>query len=258
MRYEDRLRALLRQAGEALPDGPRVDRNDTIRKAKRDHHVNMAVAGIAAAAVIAIGAIAGGVFLGGDDLRPRPPIGSPYPERSAEPTPTPSPTPTGPTEASCSATGMSPEPSEQNLPTAVARLRAQIVQAAILCDYRELARLGKGGEGFTYGLGASGDPARYWKRLERDPDGNEEPMGLLVGTLELPHCVEQATSAGVTMYAWPAVQCSTSTEEDYESLVESGLYTEEEVRAFKGAGGFLGWRIGITDEGDWLYFTAGD
>ncbi|MQA99800.1 MAG: hypothetical protein GEU78_05845 [Actinobacteria bacterium] len=257
MSYEDRLRTLLQQASGALPDGPRVDRDDTIRKAKRDHHVNMAVAGIAAAAALAIGAISGSVFLGGDDLRPPPPIGPPAPERSAEPTSTPTPTPTGPPDVSCSATGMSPEPSEQDLPTAVARLRAQIVEAAVLCDYRELARLGTGGDGFSYGAG-SGDPARYWERLERDPDGDEEPMALLVGTLELPHCVERATSAGVTLYAWPGVQCSTSTDEDYDSLVESGLYTEQQVRAFKDAGGFLGWRIGITEEGDWLYFTAGD
>lgn len=256
MNHEEQLRMMLQRAGQSLPEGPRLDRESTIRKARRDHYVNLAVTGLAAAAVIAFGAIAAGALFGGEGLRPQPPAGPASPQPSLEATPTS--TPTGPPEASCSATGMSPEPSAQDLPTAVARLRDLIVEAAVRCDYEELARLGTAGEGFSHSFGASDDPAGYWEKVEEDPESKEEPMAMLVRTLDVSHCVEEATSAGVTLYAWPAAQCTNSTDEDYDSLIASGLYTEKEVRLFRKGGGFLGWRIGITEDGDWLFFVAGD
>ncbi len=36
------------------------------------------------------------------------------------------------------------------------------------------------------------------------------------------------------------------------------LYGDEEFEQFAGFGSYIGYRVGITDTGDWLYFVAGD
>jgi hypothetical protein len=37
-----------------------------------------------------------------------------------------------------------------------------------------------------------------------------------------------------------------------------GLYSDEEIATFINYGSFLGWRVGITEGGDWQFFVAGD
>jgi hypothetical protein len=37
------------------------------------------------------------------------------------------------------------------------------------------------------------------------------------------------------------------------------LYTDEEIQSMKETfGGYLGWRVGIREDGTWLYFVSGD
>lgn len=263
MSFEDRFRAALQRADQELPAGPAVDWEKTMKKAQRGRYINMLAVGFAAAAVIALGAISADALLGRGERVPTGPAAteSPSPGPSQSPSPAESPLGEEP-DTSCSAAGMSAELSDQDLPDAVADMRARIAQAAVACDYDALAELALAGdEFFSYSFGEDGDPAGYWRRLEEDPEIDEEPMAMLVRTLDLRPCVEDTVSAGVTLYAWPSVQCSRSTEEDYDALVESGVYTEEEVRRLRKVGvgdGWGGYRAGITEEGDWLFYIAGD
>jgi hypothetical protein len=36
------------------------------------------------------------------------------------------------------------------------------------------------------------------------------------------------------------------------------LYGDEDFAAFQEFGAYLGYRVGITEEGEWIFFVAGD
>lgn len=245
MSFEDRLRTDLHRAASAMPLGPSVDLSATMGSAKRLLRVQMGA--IAAATAVAIA----GIFVGVEALRGRdrgvvPPVVTP----SETPTPTPTPTP-----AACSAAGMSADLEEQDLPRAVAAVRAEIAERAVVCDYDGLERLAfEGDEPFTYSFGEDGAPAAYWARAERR---GEDPLLKMVQILDTDFCIEEV-SDGSSYYFWPSVQCADATEEDLRALERSGVYTEEELRQFEEFGGYAGYRVGIRSDGDWMSFTAGD
>jgi hypothetical protein len=129
--------------------------------------------------------------------------------------------------AACSASEMSPMPVAQTLPTAVAATRQQIIEAAVACDYEALAALATSGAGFfAYGDDPAGDPGAYWRSLEA---GGGVPLRLMVVTLNLP--AEPAAVGGIegAYYLWS-----------------------------DGEGGATGYRIGISAEGEWLFFLGDD
>ncbi len=128
--------------------------------------------------------------------------------------------------AVCSAGGMPARPStEAGLPEAVAETRLALVRAATACDYRALAVLASTGtEGFTFSFGGGDDPALFWWQEELSGFG---PLQTLVRILETPYAVVGQGD----VYVWP------------EAFV---------------TGGYFGYRVGIAQDGEWLYFVAGD
>jgi hypothetical protein len=186
----------------------------------------------------------------------------------ADPAPTEEPAvpvaPSAPPQASCSAAGSSALP-DQRLPEPVASMRTRIAGATAACDFAALERLalaGSGGFSFTFG-GAEEGPAAYWRRIESDGEG--EPLALLLKVLASPHATTDlpaADGSSQTLYVWPAAATKeVPTEEDW-AAVES-IYPAEVVARMKedtrSMGiGYLGYRAGITAEGDWIYFVAGD
>lgn len=155
----------------------------------------------------------------------------------------------------CSAAGLDPVLAPQpGLPPAVARIRSEIAAAAVACDYARLEALALAGQpGFRTSFGNGADPADYWARLEA---AGEEPLRMLVRTLTLPHARESYDPGDPAIYVWPSVHAADPAEADWRAL--EGLYTAEEIAGFRELGGFLGWRVGIADDGDWLFFVAGD
>ena len=142
-------------------------------------------------------------------------------------------------EEACSATGLAADATGgEGLPQAVADVRLAIIEAALACDYDGLAELARaGGPTFTYAFSETSDTsaqtppnvwdaAAYWRE--------EEAFGLstlasLVQILGLPYSqIETQFEAGVfvPIYEWPA---------DADS----------------------GGPLGITDDGDWVYFVGG-
>jgi len=128
----------------------------------------------------------------------------------------------------CSASEMWPLTiTTQNLPTAVLTTRHEILEAALTCDYETLGELASWG-GFSYLGGEMGtNPAAYWQSLEESGEG--EPLRDMVVALLLP--VEGAGTGGTqdTYYLWS-----------------------------DGAGGATEYRLGIADDGRWLFFLADD
>ena len=183
-----------------------------------------------------------------------PPTGSQPVDRSTA-TVTPSPSPSGESDCSAAASpaGLEPQP---GLPDRVEEVRHAIAEAAVGCQYRRLEALARAdGEQFTFTFGAADDPAQYW-RSEEEAGG--EPMRFLVGMLDRPY--GRIAAGDLMLYVWP----SAATYDTWADVPREArqalrpLYGDEDFEQFAAFGSYIGYRVGITDTGDWLYFVAGD
>ena len=153
----------------------------------------------------------------------------------------------------CSAAGLTTRLPKQQLPAAVARVRARIAVAAVACDYAKLQRIAlEKGKGFTFSYGAERSAAAYWRRLESQR--RDRPLARLVKILSLPVTKNEAGS-----YAWPSAYTDKPTAADWNALVQKGVYTRVEVNRMRRSGNtYLGYRTAITRSGDWQFFVSGD
>ena len=131
------------------------------------------------------------------------------------------------------------------VPEPVLEQRAAILAAARERDYDGLAQLvDPAGFEYTFGGPVAGGPAAYWRQIEEQ----ERPLDALVEVLELPYTLSRG------IYVWPFAYDKTEdelTEYERELLAPLG-----QGGAF--ADGYLGWRAGITPDGRWVFFIAGD
>jgi hypothetical protein len=157
--------------------------------------------------------------------------------------------------AACSTSDLQLTLPEQDLPAAVADVRKRVFDAAIACDYDTLEEIALGkGAGFTFSYGNGKDASEYWRGLEEDSSELPKPMRALATILTLPPTRNETGS-----YAWPTAYSENPTEEAWQDLVATGLYTAEQVDQMKLQGtGYLGYRTAITADGDWQFFVAGD
>jgi hypothetical protein len=153
---------------------------------------------------------------------------------------------------SCSAAGMSIPYAQAGLPVNVAELRRDIVRAASLCDFAALAELAA--DGFTSSFGGGGIELL----AEREAEG-DDLLATLVEILEMPYA-EVSYEDGTTYYYWPRAFSYDSWDEVPEADKDDlrSLYSEEDFAGFADFGGYLGWRAGITADGKWRFFVAGD
>ncbi|HXF37685.1 MAG TPA: hypothetical protein VNO17_10985, partial [Actinomycetota bacterium] len=144
---------------------------------------------------------------------------------------------------------------QAGLPDAVAEKRQAIFVAAAAGDLDALAGLADP-RMFTFSFGADDDPARYWRTLERA--GGEGPRDVIPALLNASYGTLDAE--GGTVYVWPSAAAMRNpaglTEEQRDELRALG-YSEREIRVVED-GGFFGWRLGITEDGRWIFFVAGD
>jgi hypothetical protein len=199
------------------------------------------------AVVLAIGVLPS--LLGWDEPGP---LGT-----SATTTPVVTPSTGAPVE--CSATGVESPLSQESLPQGVADVRAAIIAAATSCDYQALVTLA--GERFTTSFGGGG--SEMFEEWESMGDGK---LGILVRLFGLGFArqefegdASQALGSSV-LYVWPAAFDYDTWEEIPDELVEEllAIHTQEELDQIAGFGSYAGWRTGITEEGDWAFFVAGD
>jgi hypothetical protein len=150
----------------------------------------------------------------------------------------------------CSSAGFSQTPTPQGgLPETVATTRTAIVAAATACDIEALTSLV--GESFTYSFGAGENPGRFWRRAEQEGYGD---LARIVGVLELPFVIQDSTEGRI--YTWPSAFQETPTDDDWEAL--GAVYNEEDIDLFKEYGGYIGMRVGIAEDGTWIFAVAGD
>lgn len=147
------------------------------------------------------------------------------------------------------------------VPAATAERMTAIVAAAQGCDYAGLAALAfDGGGRFTATFGEDfGDEdslAAYWEDLE---EAGEPVTATLVKLMTLPTHESVSTrvdGTDVAIHVAPRLMGEGPTAENRSELVE--LFGERQVDAWMADGMYLGWRAGITADGEWMFFVIGD
>lgn len=258
MTLEQRLRSMLRQRAEGVRTSQDawdriVERTGPGRSpGPRRPRPAATLLAVAAALAVVVGAVALlGPGTGRDVVVTNPTTSVPG---TTTPAPTTATTVPGPR---CSASDLSPDvPPQADLPKVVADRRRAIVEAAVACDYDRLADLASSGTGsFNFSFGAESDPATFWRDGERRGD---RPLWYLAKVLALPQAFQPGPSfaAAQDTYLWPAA--AVGIDQDWSALRAAGLYTPEELDSMRQSGSYLGYRAGITSEGDWIFFVAGD
>jgi hypothetical protein len=137
------------------------------------------------------------------------------------------------------------------LPAAVEETRSALLEAAESGSYEAL-RQHIPSDGFTYSFGGpiEGGPIPYWQQLERETD--ERPLEILGEILRMPYVL----SRGIYVWPWAYTVESAAdlSEHERELLAPLGPPSRLVVEGT----GYVGWRAGITPDGSWVFFVAGD
>lgn len=134
----------------------------------------------------------------------------------------------------------------------VESMRAAIFEAAMSCDYEALESLALAGSGeFTFSFGGQTEgPAAYWRSAEERGD---PVLAMLVTVLNVPYGREDG------LVVWPFAHAL-----DFQNLnpaqedLLAQFFTPKDIDEWKSFGGYLGYRVGISESGDWMFFVAGD
>ena len=116
------------------------------------------------------------------------------------------------------------EPADQAVPPPAMGTASAIRDAALAGDWEALRALVPA-DGFTASFGGTDDPIAYYQQLQAE---GTDVLGILAGLLDGPAAAVPDTD----LWAWP--------------------------REFVESDGYYDWRVGITADGTWRYFVAGD
>ncbi|MDZ7823301.1 MAG: hypothetical protein U5K75_04165 [Ahrensia sp.] len=145
------------------------------------------------------------------------------------------------------------------LPRPVAKMRELIIEAARSGDPEKLRNLlGRGADITQLSFGdIDGDPIEYLRSVSGDAEGHEM-LAILLEVMESGYVRFDAGTAQ-ELYIWPyfyAVPLEALTPSqrvELFKLVTAGDY--EDMLSF---GAYIFFRVGITPEGRWRFFVAGD
>ena len=144
------------------------------------------------------------------------------------------------------------EVSGSDLPSAVVETRDALLAATAAGDYEALRPLIDPAL-FTYSFGDGGDPVAYWKDIEANFD--ERPLEILAAILSMPFTRRDGD------YAWPFAfhrDPASLTQDELRMLSAVYPNIERDVESWIEFGGYVGWRTGISRDGTWQFFVAGD
>lgn len=141
---------------------------------------------------------------------------------------------------------------EAGLPEAVEAKRKAIWDAAENRSYEELAALADPSISYTFGGAYESGFVEYLRQY----DERDQNVDLFMRIQEL---LAQPYYKQANIYAWPAVFGKSAldwTSEDIEMVKK--IATDAEIEGYRGYGSYIGHRIGIRDDGTWIFFIAGD
>ncbi len=145
------------------------------------------------------------------------------------------------------------------IPFPARKMRELILEAARAGDVEKLRRyIGYGDDVTMLSLGGHDeDPIEFLKSLSGDPEGHEI-LAIMTEILEAPFTrIEQPD--GSSIFVWPyfyAYPFDKLTPEQRVQLFRIITYGDYEEMAIFGS--YIFYRLGITEEGRWQFFVAGD
>ena len=142
------------------------------------------------------------------------------------------------------------------LPEPVRKIREQILNAARSGDISMVAAIVNANQ-TVISFGGETDAAEFWRRTFKDSDGLEA-LATLVEILEMPFAhLDKGNSQ--EMFVWPyfyAVALDKLTAEQRVELFR--LVTAYDFREMQNFGSYNFFRAGISPDGKWQFFVAGD
>ena len=180
------------------------------------------------AVVVAMAACSDTAFTPEPDPAPAP-APAPAPEPDPEPAPDPGPDPL------------------ESLPAAVLESRTALLSAAQAGDWDALGALIPTERLFTSVIDVDHDHIAYYRSLETDV------LAEIIALLEGPFAVDDGRTV------WPEVSQRTPFTFGADERADlEARFGAERVREWEAAGTYLGWRLGIDEDGTWVYLVAGD
>jgi len=150
--------------------------------------------------------------------------------------------------ATCSAATLSGDlPAQPELPAAVAATREAIFAAATACDFAALDDLAP--PTLRYSFGENVDAVAAWRAAEAR---GEPVLRWMAAVL----AAEPAHEHG--LWVWPGFFVRTVEEWSAADRREAERLLGEDFAALTGSGAYLGYRVGVAEDGTWTYFVAGD
>lgn len=144
------------------------------------------------------------------------------------------------------------------LPAPVKRLREQIIEAAHTGDIETLKPILEGnGITPTFSFGDGDDPIAFWREASGDGEGREI-LAIMVEVFEAGYVLIDRPGEK-PIYIWPyfaQVPLEELTPAQQVELYK--LVTAQDVVDMKEFGAYIFYRAGITADGQWQYFVAGD
>jgi hypothetical protein len=144
----------------------------------------------------------------------------------------------------CSAAELQAGTADQGENERVRAARDAIVAAAVQCDYELLAEIAA--PGFVASFGG-GDPVDLWREAE---EAGDPVLATLVHVLRSPHVRDQEGT-----YVWPSLVSGDAEAAELDEL-EKTLGTDLEGWFLDGM--YVGPRVGIRADGDWVFYVNGD
>ena len=144
------------------------------------------------------------------------------------------------------------------LPDKVRQTRQRIIDAAKTGDINKVATVMQSNEMMpVFSFGGERDPIEFWKASYPDSDGIEA-LAILTEILEMPF-VHLDRGTPQEMYVWPyfySVPLAQLTPEQKVELFR--LVTGADWKEMVDFGAYIFFRIGISPDGVWHFFVAGD
>jgi hypothetical protein len=144
------------------------------------------------------------------------------------------------------------------LPEKVRQTRARILEAARSGDLNKVATVMQSNElAPVFSFGGEKNPVEFWRSSYPDSDGLEA-LAILIELLELPF-VHLDRGTPQEMYVWPyfySVPLRQLTSEQKVELFR--LVTGSDWREMLDFGAYIFFRVGISPDGVWHFFVAGD
>jgi hypothetical protein len=144
------------------------------------------------------------------------------------------------------------------LPDKVRQMRERILEAAKSGDPNKVVTVMQANEVMpVFAFGGDKDPLAFWKSSYPDSEG-VEALAILIEVLESPYVLLDKGTAQ-EMYVWPyfyGIALEKLTPEQKVELFR--LITGTDWKEMQEFGAYIFYRVGISPDGVWHFFVAGD